>query len=592
MNHVHWTWDVLTFLCFLHAEDVAPRGGRLLPPLTLARLNRQLLVADKISVPENTRRGGKRGPSERETDRIRFIHFACEAAGLVALTGRFLKPAPGVARWLDASRFERARQLFAAVFPSEGNRALDDLWRAYRLPGWRLGSPSLAFAPLLDILRQMRRKECLKLATLLKLVPLSPRAEPPKDVLRGVLRYLTWFGVVEWRGASAIQLTDWGAALLGRADALPPPPDPKAQPFRMARRSSVKQRPRGRVSSSPSEQAPTGEEPRVGVELVAPSGADWPTLYELSEYAELIAVRPQRRYRLDRDRLRRAIRRGTTVKHIWQFLSAATGRALPSPVTALLQDWMQAVAGVTLRRVTLLEVAEPKILTEMASERRTRGDMLRTLSPRAVVVREDHLPSLTLAPARSAGVRRLERQGLAPRVEFPLPAGRSTRRKFDQPTLAYLYLSVRLGHQLSDLIPSAYRAPYSILLDLEAQLSPRDRDLAAQLADEAAAHIRELRGSMPLRERGDMPAPIADALITIERAIQAGTPLEIVYYSPYRDEVTTRVVEPHRIEWHGRIPYLTPALRAGASVAYCQLDGDERTFRVDRIRECRVSNGE
>ncbi len=566
MNHVHWTGDVLTFLCFLHAEDVAPRGGRLLPPLTLARLNRQLLVADKISVPENTRRGGKRGPSERETDRIRFIHFACEAAGLVALTGRFLKPAPGVARWLDASHFERARQLFAAVFPSEGNRALDDLWRAYRLPGWRLGSPSVAFAPLLDILRQMRRKERLKLATLLKLVPLSPHAEPPKDVLRGVLRYLTWFGVVEWLGASAIQLTDWGAALLGRADALPPPPDPEAQPFRMARRSSVKQRPRGRASSSPLEQAPTGEGPRVGVELVAPSGADWPTLYELSEYAELIAVRPQRRYRLDRDRLRRAIRRGTTVKHIWQFLSAATGRALPSPVTALLQDWMQAVAGVTLRRVTLLEVAEPETLTELAGERRTRGDMLRTLSPRAVVVREDHLPSL---------IRRLERQGLAPRVEFPLPAGRSTRCKFDQPTLAYLYLSVRLGHQLSELIPSAYRAPYSILLDLEAQLSPRDRDLAAQLADEAAQHILNPPASRLLSTGDHVPGPVAETIALIEHAIQTGAPLEIVYYSPYRDQVTTRVVEPHRLEWRGRTPYL---------IAYCQLDGDERTFRVDRIR--------
>jgi hypothetical protein len=390
----------------------------------------------------------------------------------------------------------------------------------------------------------MRRDEHLKLTTLLKLVPLSARGEEPEAILRGVLRYVAWFDAVEWSGRSAVHLTDAGAWLLRRPDAPALPSLP---------------------ATSPSFLAADGRTVRLQ--------ADWPALYELSQYTQLVSVLPKRVYRLDRARVQRALECGATLPRLLQFLAGAVGRTLPKPVVALLESWAQEVNQVTLRRVILLE-ADPQLLTQLTSERRTRADIQRTLSPRAVVVREDRLPSL---------IRRLERQGLAPRVEFPLPAGRSTRRKFDQPTLAYLYLSVRLGHQLSDLIPSAYRAPYSILLDLEAQLSPRDRDLAAQLADEAAAHIRELRGSMPLRERGDMPAPIADALITIERAIQAGTPLEIVYYSPYRDEVTTRVVEPHRIEWHGRIPYL---------IAYCHLDGDERTFRVDRIRECRVSNGE
>jgi len=104
------------------------------------------------------------------------------------------------------------------------------------------------------------------------------------------------------------------------------------------------------------------------------------------------------------------------------------------------------------------------------------------------------------------------------------------------------------------------------------------------LADEAAQRILNPPTSRLLSTGDHVPGPTAETIALIERAIQIGAPLEIVYYSPYRDEVTTRVIEPHRVEWRGRTPYLTPALRAGASVAYCQLDGDERTFRVDRIR--------
>jgi len=210
------------------------------------------------------------------------------------------------------------------------------------------------------------------------------------------------------------------------------------------------------------------------------------------------------------------------------------------------------------------------LLAQLASERRTRQHILRTLSPRAVVVREDRLPAL---------IRRLERQGLTPRVEFSLPAAASTRRKFDQPTAAHLYLAVRLNHELAEMLPSAYRIPYSILLDLERQLSPRDRDLAAQLADEAAQHILNPPSSWPLPTNDHTPGSTAKTLAIIEQAIANGTPLEIVYYSPYRDEITTRTVEPPRLEWRGKIPYL---------IAYCQLDQDERTLRVDRIRS--ISN--
>jgi hypothetical protein len=253
---------------------------------------------------------------------------------------------------------------------------------------------------------------------------------------------------------------------------------------------------------------------------------------------------------------------------------------LPAPLSQSLREWAQAAGRVSLRRAILLQVAEPQLLTQLTRERRIREDIRCTLSPRLVEVRADHLPGL---------LRRLGRRGLVPRLDpplaetpaaAPLRSGRSAQLRFDQPSLAYLYLSVRLCHQLSDLIPPAQRAPYSLLLDLEAQLAPADRDLAAQLADEAAQRILHPPHSpLPSFLTGEGPGvgalPVAHTLAQVEQALQAGTPLELVYYSPYRDEVTTRVVEPHRIEWRGQTPYL---------LAYCTLDQDERTFRVDRIR--------
>jgi hypothetical protein len=556
--------DVFTFLTFLHVNDIVPRGTRRLPPNALVRLDQQLALPDRLKLSSLSGRGGKHGPIELETDRIRFIHFLCEASSLVALTGHWLKPTPRAAHWLKALPHERVAQLFDAAFPSRPDRALDQLWRIYRLPASPSPSPTLGLAPILDILRQMRREDPLKLTTLLKL------ARWDELPLHELLRYLAWFDAIEWRaiqwhGRSAFELTDQGARLLHRPDAPPAPPVAVPLPLKLTR---------------------TGK-------LMVPPDADWLTLYDVSQYAQLVSPQPRRIYQLDRDLVQRAIRRGEPLTRLVHLLEAATRRTLPGPIAQSLDAWAREVSRLSLRRVTLLETRDPSLLAQLSSERRTRQHIQRTLSPRAVVLREDRLPAL---------VRRLERQGLAPRVEFQLPSplGRragdegSTRRKFDRqkfdaPTAAHLYLAVRLNHQMSEVLPSACRTPYSILLDLEKQLSPRDRDLAAQLADEAAERILHPPHSpLPLFLAGEGPgvgaASTAETITSLQRAIEAGTPLTIVYYSPYRDEVTTRTIEPHRIEWHGKTPYLTSALRAGASVAYCQLDSDERTFRVDRIR--------
>jgi hypothetical protein len=223
--------DTLTFLAFLHAHDTRPLGLRWLPPTALRHMNAQLIERDQVA-PLTQTRNGKRGTTERETRRLRFIHFLCEAAQLVAHTSPYLKPTLRVKGWLAAAPFDQLQQLFVAAYPDRPARPHDELWRVYRLPGWSLTSPALALVlPLLQILRAAPPGEHLKLATLLKLIPLpEDGAERPADILRGLLVELHAFGVLDWHGAAgdraadkvAFTLTGPGTALLQPTVPAPP----------------------------------------------------------------------------------------------------------------------------------------------------------------------------------------------------------------------------------------------------------------------------------------------------------------------------------------------------------------------------------
>jgi hypothetical protein len=530
--------DVFTFLAFLHADDIAPMRARFLAPSALAKLDVQLCVPDGLVFTH--RRAGKRGATERETERIRFIHFLCQAADFVALTGAFLKPTPRAARWLNHSSFDRAAELFNALCDHSSH--VQELWRSYRLPA----SPDTLTA-LVDILRAVPRDERVRFKTILKLVPLpisdDPRTPSSNVIMRDLLRWLEWFGVIrnEPPGASIVQLTDWGACLLRRADAPALPADPPTQPLKIQR----------------------------GLEISVPPHAHLPTLYELVEYATPYPVKRGRVgvgvYTLDRTRIERALERGITVDHLLRFLETATGDALPASVARTLHEWTDDFGAITLRRVTLLEARDPARLEEIGSSRAARACLGRTLSPRAMIVRQARIPAL---------MRQLERLGMHPRVEFPRNQ-RTTQpsNRAERATILHLYLAARLGHELADFIPGAYRVPFTIIEELEQQLAPSDRILAEELVNEWQPKREPPSANRtPAFFLHGGPAP--SVLVQIERAIQYNAPLRITYHTASRDETTTRVVEPLRIEWRNRVPYL---------VAFCRLRQDERIFRIDRI---------
>lgn len=102
----------------------------------------------------------------------------------------------------------------------------------------------------------------------------------------------------------------------------------------------------------------------------------------------------------------------------------------------------------------------------------------------------------------------------------------------------------------------------------------------SMLTDQVDAMIRKMKkrvsvGVNLIRECS------ADVLDTISRAVSSHNPLDITYYVPGRDELTSRRVDPYGLTFRFGAWYV---------IGYCHLRGDVRTFGVDRIRKIKVVN--
>jgi proteasome accessory factor C len=99
----------------------------------------------------------------------------------------------------------------------------------------------------------------------------------------------------------------------------------------------------------------------------------------------------------------------------------------------------------------------------------------------------------------------------------------------------------------------------------------------------ALAKLEERLGPETL---GELHAEVEEAdrrvgpLGAIRAAVDARERVEIDYYSATRDEMTTRQIDPE---------HLFGAIGNWYVVAWCHLVDDERLFRVDRIRDVRVT---
>ncbi len=559
--------DVASLLGLLHAWDVRPRHERWLPLNTLRAWNERCLAPEPMAEVR----------SELRTRRLHVLHFLAEAAGLLALCGDHPKPTPLGWGWLAQDRAGQAQALWAAW------QAGENLWPSYRLPGYQHDGIVQTLTRLLPHLARSVTGSRLEVSRYVQEVQ---RVAPELGIdwerwcpqhraitlARFVTRFLAGLGVVQvWDDGQILdraKLAPFQRALLGDPYQYPPPV--RAFGFGVTFRFT----PLGAwllgVGSEPA--WPQAEPLRP---TLAPDGSSWirvepPAGANPLHLArlEMFADWGDGRYLLTPASFNRARGRGETLQGLVGLLEEAQAGPLSPAMGRALGAWERAGTEMTLSRPALLECDDPAVLGALARKRRFRQHIVRTLSPRALVLDDARL---------DVALRHLRREGHDPRVTIPLDEVQA--RPLDQAGAAFHLLAGRVYQGLARFVRLPAPYPSRLLGDLAETLPPADvaaAEAGARRVLEALASALDGWAPQP------SPQPGLDPDVTrpqIEAAIQSGKGLAISYWSAGRGALTHREISPYRLERRGRTLYL---------VAYCHQAGDERVFRLDRIRKLAV----
>jgi WYL domain len=269
--------------------------------------------------------------------------------------------------------------------------------------------------------------------------------------------------------------------------------------------------------------------------------------------------------RLDVGCISHANESGVSMSQLIQTLSTLTGDSLPNSARQKLDTWGRAAQRVHIRRAVLLEATQPEDMTAIRKDWRLRPFLGEQLSPRHIIIRDEH--NLRL---------RLIRRG------YPIPPLQDRRAdpipRTNHSDPAYLWLALRICQELSGLVPSPVLFPGAAAQYLEASLGDRLEGLQG-IVDTYIERIQQR-----LRYSGHQPEELlqrdpADIRQTVEGAHQVGAVVHIRYYSPYTEEETERDIEPQTIYERDGATYVE---------AWCYLDAAPRTFRLDRILQVSV----
>jgi hypothetical protein len=334
--------DLAAFLGTLVGLQPRLRWRRWLAPRVLRALNARLLTPDPLA--------GAR--SELATGRLRFLHYLCEAAGLVAVVDGRIQPSPQAWRWLDAEPHTAFALLREAIERDLAHP--HPLWTRYHLPpvslaGWRT---------LLDTLASLTPETGYTTASLnTALRPRLPGA--PLDAMPLLREPLAWLGLVVI-GRGTFALTAFGHAALRGAWQAP--------------------------ARSLAQLLPKDDALELKLAPQPPRAA----------YARLLswATVEGGRLLLDAAAIRRGLALGLDPDTLKAALRALTGAPLSPPVAALLDGWVRAAHSLTLAPMLVLS-ADAATVTAIRQDWRLRPQIADLLSPQQFSARDD-----TGAPGR------------------------------------------------------------------------------------------------------------------------------------------------------------------------------------------------
>lgn len=137
---------------------------------------------------------------------------------------------------------------------------------------------------------------------------------------------------------------------------------------------------------------------------------------------------------------------------------------------------------------------------------------------------------------------------------------------FSQEEASAMLLAGKLVEKLTDV--SIKKAFESALTKIKSVLNEREKD-----------HLEGLQSSVEVQfaNRDDKKPDFPDRFLTdLQRSVVQKQMVEIDYYASYKDQLTTRMVEPIGLFYYSSAWHL---------IAWCQLRNDYRDFRADRIKE-------
>ncbi|MCP4425326.1 MAG: WYL domain-containing protein [Chloroflexi bacterium] len=261
-----------------------------------------------------------------------------------------------------------------------------------------------------------------------------------------------------------------------------------------------------------------------------------------------------------------AVQRGYSLTHIVYLLETTTNQSLSDQQQRQILDWYRRHDTYRLRPVTLLSVKQPEQLASIIKNGHLRPHIQKQISPRHAIA----------APAIQP---LLQKWAIRRGYRLNAPVGEPTPTAQISPT-GYQWLGLQLLTTLGQITPLPCSPPHAELEALAAHISPEEQSQLAALVEQISANLqRAIRGRdafFPARKT--IPPQWVE---TVRRAIANDQTISLAYQALGECSPSCRHIQPLRLEERGSLFYL---------YAYCFRAEANRTFRLDRVKELKMSN--
>ncbi|MBN1640453.1 MAG: helicase-associated domain-containing protein [Anaerolineae bacterium] len=385
--------DVCTLLALAYAGALAQHEGQM-ADAAVQQAQAQLLDPDR--------------------ERLAFLYHTMQSAGLVQARGRAVHFVRDRARdWLSQSRPQQLRVLQEAW---RGDNSWNDLWHVPSIhceeTGWH-NDPVAGRASAVELLGRCPGDAWLSIEGFVDAVRaqaadfMRPDGDFDSWYIRdarsgaylmgfeywaqvegALLTYLLtgplhWLGLISlgyregWEKPTAMRITPWGAAFLGRSHAA--------------------------LDELPLQAARVSPDGVVTIPRTAPLS----DRIQLARIAEWRASGQDYVYALTPTSVGLALGDGIEVARIERFLMRISDESVPAAALARMRSWASRFGQVRLRRATILETQNPQVMQELRADGRIRPFLRHALSPTIAVVREADWRTL---------IQELHRLGYLPQI--------------------------------------------------------------------------------------------------------------------------------------------------------------------------------